>query len=393
MALFAAAVIGTYYPAPGTGPNDAAREVLRAGLREGGCHMIESQTRVLLEATTVLPDKARYFSNEPFAREATRDLFEMAGETGARDLLMAHGTMLIKAESIALRVVETIEARIRAAGFTPVAVHPLRLDRKDIRMLWLYVLNGATLERLDLLDLFKPAATSILLVCRDDRMAQGTIPAAVRLQRLKGSTMPAQRQPGEIRFGLGPDNRLLNFVHAADEPADVLRELGLLFDRPTRRVLIGRLLQGEDAGTALRQASRQAYAACPAHDLEAGPALARLRREVARLDPALAAVALAQLDGLLDRAPAEAEDAWRKAHALLWPHAVRLGVWDYVVVGSSVCEHDPTGAVRVLPDPVHGRWDEAWLQRSSSAGATGDDRFENAKPQPVELGQSADRKR
>jgi len=360
--------------------------------------MIESQTRAILDATTVLPDKARFFSGEPFAREAMRDLVELAGEVRARDLLLTHGTMLIKAESIALRVVERIEERIRAAGFTPVVAHPLRLDRKDIRLLWLYVLNGATLERLDLLDLFKPAATSILLVCRDDRMQRDAIPAAVRLQRLKGSTMPAQREPGQIRFGLGPNNRLLNFVHAADEPADVLRELGLLFDRPARRALIGGLLQGEDTGEALQQVRRQAYAECPAHDLEPVPALERLCRGVARLDPpALAAAALTQLDGLLTRAPADAERAWREAHALLWPHAGELGLWDYVVVGSSVCEHDPAGAIRVLPDPVHGRWDEAWLQRSAPAaspavGSAGHDRFEDAKAQPVELGQGADRK-
>src|SRR5258708_7951237 len=97
--------------------------------------MIEAQTRAILDATTVLPDKARFFSGEPFAREAMRDLVELAGEARARDLLMAHGTMLIKPESIALRVVDRIEERIRAAGFTPVLAHPLRLDCKDIRLL------------------------------------------------------------------------------------------------------------------------------------------------------------------------------------------------------------------------------------------------------------------
>ncbi|EPE94377.1 nucleoside-diphosphate kinase [Rhizobium grahamii] len=360
--------------------------------------MIEAQTRAILDATTVLPDKARFFNGEPFAREAMRDLVDLAGEAHARDLLLTHGTILIKSESIALRVVERIEARIRAAGFTPVFAHSLRLDRKDIRLLWLYVLNGATLERLDLLDLFKPAATGILLICRDDRMRHDAIPAAVRLQRLKGSTMPAQREPGQIRFELGPNNRLLNFVHAADEPADVLRELGLLFDRPARRTLISRLLEGNDAGEELQRARRQAYAACPAHDLEPVPALERLRRRVAWLDPpALAAAALTQLDGLLSLAPADAERAWREVHALLWPHADQLGLWDYVVVGSSVCEHDPAGATRVLPDPVHGGWDEAWLQRSASVAvpvvrSASHDRFEDAKVQSIELGQGSNGK-
>jgi hypothetical protein len=328
--------------------------------------MIESQTRAILEATTVLPDKVRFFSGEPFAREAMRDMVELAGEQRALELLMAHGTMLVKPESVVLRVVERIEERIREAGFTPVVAHPLRLDRQAIRLLWLYVLNGATLDRLDLLDLFKSYTTSILLICRDDRMESGSIPAAVRLQRIKGPTMPQQREPWHLRYGLGPENRLLNFVHAADEPADVLRELGLLVDRPERRMLIGQLLQGQDAGEALRQARESVYAAYPAHDLKPAPALERLCLAVARLSPpSLVNTALAHLEGLLTREPIDAERAWSRAHFLLWPHVAQLGIWDYVTVGSCVCEHDPVGAVRVLPDPVHGRWDEAWLQRSA----------------------------
>lgn len=328
--------------------------------------MIEAQTRAILESTTVLPDKVRYFHGEPFAREAMRDLVELAGEARALELLMRHGTMLIKAESVVYRAVERIEARIREAGFTPIVAHPLRLEPPAIRLLWLYVLNGATLDRLDLLDLFKPATPSILLICRDERPESGSIPAAVRLQRLKGPTMPHERAPEHLRHGLGPANRLLNFVHAADEPADVLRELGLLFDRSARRRVIEQLLEGRDAGPELHRAREAAYATSPAHDLEAAPALERLRAAIAhRCPPALSSAALSLLDGLFAREPRDAERAWSQVHAMLWPYAAELGVWDYVVVGSSVCEHDPVGAIRVLPDPVHGRWDEAWLLRAA----------------------------
>jgi hypothetical protein len=327
--------------------------------------MIEAQTRATLAATTVLPDKARYFSGEPFAREAMRDFLERAGPARTLDLLMTHGTMLVKAESVVLRVVERIEQRIRAAGFTPVVAQPVRLSRQDIRLLWLYVLNGATLDRLDLLDLFKPATTSILLICRDDLQQQASIPAAVRLQRLKGPTMPHQREPGHVRYGLGPDNRLLNYMHAADEPADVLRELGLLFDRPARRQLIEQMLRGDDAGEALRLAREDAYATSPIHDLEPAAALERLSVSIAKRCPQPVATAvLPLLEGLLARPAADAERAWNQAHTLLWSYAAELGVWDYVVVGSSVCEHDPADGFRILPDPVHGRWDEAWLERS-----------------------------
>lgn len=321
--------------------------------------MLDQFARTLLRDLTVLEHKAALFGDEPFAREACRDLLDLTDADGARRLLRGYGTMLVKAESVALRAVDDIAQRLEAAGFIAVAAWPLIVDRQTIRALWWHVLNAATLDRLDLLDLFKPAGDSIMLFLRDETTS--AIPAAVRLQQFKGPTLPEQRGEEHLRYHLGPPNRLLNFVHAADEPADVLRELGLLFDRPARREVISLLLAGEPAWADLPAARDAAYARTAAHDLRAKPAFERFGDAVVRVcPPEIAARAGPLLDGLLSLPADDAARRWSRIHALLWPYAVRIGVWDYVVVGSSVCSHDVPGAQRVIPDPVHGRWDELW---------------------------------
>lgn len=186
----------------------------------------------------------------------------------------------------------------------------------------------------------------------------------MRLQQFKGPTLPRQRAAHHLRAGLGPPNRLLNFVHAADEPADVLREVGLLLDRPTRRVVIERMRSGRPALDELARLRDAVYRDDEPHDLLPAPALSRLVAVVqAVCPPDVVERSMPLLAGLLDRDLEDAALAWHHAHGMLWPYAAQLGVWDYVVVGSSVCPHDERDSARVIPDPVHGGWDDAWLER------------------------------
>src|SRR5205823_1114562 len=57
----------------------------------------------------------------------------------------------------------------------------------------------------------------------------------------------AMGRPGELRHDLGSLNYQLNLVHAADDPADLVRELAVLYDHPTRMSLLRRVATGVDA--------------------------------------------------------------------------------------------------------------------------------------------------
>jgi nucleoside diphosphate kinase len=323
----------------------------------------------LLAATTVLDHKAALFGQESFAREAYRDLEPLAGEQ-TLELALAHATTIVKPETIVVRGIDAFVDRIGRAGFTPIVVRTVSLDRQTIRTLWWYVLNAATLDRIDLLDLFKPATESLLLVLRDDAPIDG-VPAAVRYQQLKGPTHPPQRGPEDLRSHLGPPNRLLNFVHAADEPADVIRELGLLFERAERREVIREMLAGRPAWDRLEAEKLRLYQTYPAQDLLLEPAVARLAAAIRERVPEPAATTAASLVESIPALDADAaEHAWHEAADLLWPYAHELGVWDYVVVGSHVCDHDVAGSTRVIPDPAVGSWNELWMDRARDRSLT-----------------------
>jgi hypothetical protein len=107
-------------------------------------------------------------------------------------------------------------------------------------------------------------------------------------------------------------------VHTADEPADVIRELGVHLDYATRGQVLRQALTGDDASAQARALAEELYAAAPARDLSFAPAAARVRAQAERLVAELPgatshelAVSLAQQDNDVPQAPTELPHAAR----------------------------------------------------------------------------------
>jgi nucleoside diphosphate kinase len=197
-----------------------------------------------LDDLTVLPEKARRYREEVFCREAWPDVEAVAGDD-ARQLLHRHGLILFKPDGIAGGVIEEALGVLEELDFEPVAGAIVQLDRHSTRWLWLYRFNVASVERVRLHDRVNCSGPSLLAVLRDRRTVRGgSIPAAVRLTDCKGPSRPERRRPDQLRTRLGVDDRLLNFVHTSDEPADVLRELGILLTSAERRSLLSQIVTG-----------------------------------------------------------------------------------------------------------------------------------------------------
>src|SRR5207237_1940393 len=94
---------------------------------------------------------------------------------------------------------------------------------------------------------------------------------------LKGPARQAERRPGQIRYRLRNPALLLNFLHTPDEPADAVRELGVLFAADERLALFGELREARDVS--LRPAFAAAYAETPPHALDLDASLELLARE------------------------------------------------------------------------------------------------------------------
>ena len=197
----------------------------------------------LAASLSALPVKRALFAVDSYFRDGWDDLLEVVPEPSA--LLHTHATLLLKPDAVAGRRLEAALDWLLEQGALVVAAERIRLDRHTTRAMWWYQWNVATRERRELADALVTAGESLLLVAR---LPDAPTPATLRLSNLKGPADPAKREPWQLRQRLDNDNFLINFVHTADEPADLVREFGILLDGPDRRRLSRRTPGGRGPG-------------------------------------------------------------------------------------------------------------------------------------------------
>jgi nucleoside diphosphate kinase len=182
---------------------------------------------------TSLERKCELYGVDPYFREAAWDAAAVLGDR-LYPVLHSTALLVVKPEALAARRLQMILGYIEANNFQLIGYRLLRFSRHVVRELWRYQWNAATIEKMDLADrTLCSFPTGILLGLREVRGSR-QVPAAVRLQSLKGAAAPEKRDPGSIRAMLQAPNRMISFVHTSDEPADILRELGVFLDRPER---------------------------------------------------------------------------------------------------------------------------------------------------------------
>ncbi|WP_311579421.1 nucleoside-diphosphate kinase [Streptomyces lancefieldiae] len=155
--------------------------------------------------------------------------------------------MWLRPDAFAAGTARRVVAATAEAGFTPLAVRPIRLERCAVRALWSYMCRWATAERLILMDALVALGPGLLVLWADDTGG----PVSVRMMAVKGRNDPARREPGSLRDIAGSPSRALTMLHTTDDPADVVRELAVLCSWPERAGLIAeaaaRLREGHSA--------------------------------------------------------------------------------------------------------------------------------------------------
>ncbi|MGC9665090.1 AfsA-related hotdog domain-containing protein [Planosporangium sp. 12N6] len=292
------------------------------------------------ESLSVSAAKRALFAVDSYFRDSWEDLCELPADDVDR-ILRHHALLLLKPDAVVGRRLETAAGWLARQG-TVVAAERVRLDRHTIRAMWQYQWNVASRDRRDLADLLCHGdGDSLLLVVR---MPPDTRPATARLSAAKGPADPARRTPGQLRHLLGNENFLLNFVHAADEPADLVREIGVLFDAPERRRLYRQLRRGADATAAVETAVRDLYERTPARDLTLSGLLSRqYRRLDGRRGPAVRELAAA-----LSATDAGLNADWRGLCALAERAGAPFDAWDRVVLGTHLMVASEPGTVPIL---------------------------------------------
>ncbi|GII65318.1 hypothetical protein Skr01_54030 [Sphaerisporangium krabiense] len=289
--------------------------------------------------------KAELYRTDPYFRHG-------AFRTDVGDAL-ATTFVVAKPDAVAGRRIPPVLEFLDENGFAVVAAARFRFTPLLTREVWRYQFNIASWARAEVVDLLLPAGDSLLLILRDTLPAtlpatkRGPLPAACRLAALKGAADPRSRRGDNLRTRLGGPTTLFNFVHTADEPADVVRELALL-ELATGAPLIATARRTGPVPDAELSAAVQAlHDACPAHDLDAR---ASLRRLAACPDERVARLARRALDGdpsagwsaLLDLFPGRT------------PPAPLL--WDVLSVATGQIESNVPGLAPQIPTVAAHTW-------------------------------------
>ncbi|MGV9565184.1 nucleoside-diphosphate kinase [Streptomyces sp. NPDC003480] len=283
---------------------------------------------------TCHPAKRRLYGADTYYQEAHEQLAVLTDDVTG--FAHRHATLLLKPDAVVARRLEAAVDWLTGRGFRIVGAAVTRLTRTMIRSLWYFQWNLATPYRRRLAALFLEDADALVLLVRPAR--DPGIPASVELTGLKGPTDPDARRPGQLRHLLGRHSYLLNLVHTADEPADVLRELAVHFDATARGRLFRSALADEDRTADALELAGRLYAATKPRDLDFEPARQRLRDAVHRhtgTDPA------ATPRTLLETA---------------WEEGIDLDPWDTVIVGSKVLPMRVPGRAPVLDGADAGTW-------------------------------------
>lgn len=269
--------------------------------------------------------------------------------SGAADALRDVALLCLKPDAVVGRRGERILSFLEEHGGAPVAVAPIHFEGRATHELWRHDWSVYSVDRLAFSRFWYEAAEGLLLLV--GLPARDGMSGSQRLSALKGSSIPRARRPTDLRTRLEPPNRVLNFIHVADRPGDVLRELSILLEPPPRRAALAEVVAGADPRAGwerVRAALEAVEARNPPHDLRFGPALERLLGCPA--GPALDAAIFARRPSLREgRAVAGLTDdegvPWRTFEAAIagvpLDHERR---WDVVVVASELIAYEHAGA-------------------------------------------------
>lgn len=305
---------------------------------------------------TTVDEKALAYEADRWFREGRDTFAAFIGEVDVFSL----ATVTLKAEVVSSRQVAAAISFLEANEFEVAAARIIRFDASNVHQLWMYHWNVATPDRRTLAQDLLSIGSALFLVLVD-RSYPRLVPASVRISTLKGSAYPDRRKPDHLRSFLGAQGRMLTFVHTADEPIDVLREVGLLFNANQRRTLVrDAAARGPIDPDRIARLIASLYDRHPERSMDPDIAYEALRSllEFAADRPgtpeseaALTALQILEID---QEQPGQLP--WRRLRDHSLAAAPGMDLWNPILYATERVRHDQVGLEPVLRDGTEREW-------------------------------------
>ncbi|MGW0574820.1 hypothetical protein ACWD25_02400 [Streptomyces sp. NPDC002920] len=305
---------------------------------------------------TAVEQKYQYFSTESYFRESWEIASAELG-SGILRSLQRLAMLALKPECILGRKGEAVLEYMAHNGFRPIIAQPFHYDRHRTREIWRFQWNIATLDRLQLGDLLHTTADSLMVLFLDERNDSG-LPGSVRLAGLKGSSLPWERGPEHLRTHLAALNRMIVFVHCSDEPVDIVRELGILFDPMWLRKFYRRIGAALSGGVVDNVAAElmDMYNRFPARALDVADATQRVRAGLANVRESGAGAARRADQALAVATGGDGKLDWRMWSAALDQAGRNPAGWDEILVATHYILHDLPNERCIISESGRERW-------------------------------------
>jgi hypothetical protein len=307
---------------------------------------------------TSLPRKRELYSQDTFFREGWWAA-TAAWEADASTCLWRTALVLFKPEAVAGRRVGPATRLLETRGFAPVAAQRVDYDGNIYHALYRYQLRRATLDKLRLYTRWAAGHPALLAAFADLSPSPG-LPASVRLKMMKGHALVHRRSGDDLRSFLKSPNSILNFLHSADEPADLVRELPILLPASRRGAFLQAVRTADVAAGrgALGRLIARLGRMVPRHDVNPREAGRRIRAialgEANPATPGPAAKACVDMvDAVLRGEHTLDLTAFESALGDLVDRVAPLDVFTF---GTEFIERDLHGAVGDLDDDCVPGW-------------------------------------
>lgn len=299
-------------------------------------HWTSEKITSSLEMLTGNPRKRQFYAIDPYYREGWEDVETFAGRDRFYDYAPFVTALILRSDAIAVDGGSTIFRWLVDNGFKVHDYAIFKYTRILIREAWRYQLNIATRQRIDVMDMILKRCPSIyLLLSHPSPPCRGSV--TTWLSSMKGSSAPEDRKATDLRAMIpGPQASVITYVHVPDEPADVVRDLGLFFGKKTRRRLINSIVGNNDASGSAESAVYKCEVRYGGQNLDFSDAIRAVRSQLGNLSPG--SPLRIELKTLSDDLAKGKSRDWMRLLSLIDRTKLRLIPWQRVAIASVVAE-------------------------------------------------------
>lgn len=190
-------------------------------------NVFDQNNKLDITKLTRIPSKSKYFLKDTYFREVAYELSSCFGYDSV-EVISKLSLVLVRPDAFVLRKASEAVERITNFGYKAIFFKSVNLSRFMIREIWRESYSQASIERVNVHERLFGLVEAIAIIFYNPSSTTQW-PASVELSIRKGSTKQEKRNTVDLRALLGSPSRFLSLIHISDEPADVMRELGILF--------------------------------------------------------------------------------------------------------------------------------------------------------------------